>query len=79
MANVLYHKLSNGNYMNISNPGGPIMFEVLPNPDDGHFYPAFTWDFTYYRRVGTGQTTAAAAQTQLDSFITSLNAGTIGP
>jgi hypothetical protein len=79
MANTLYHKLGDGSWINISNGGGPSLFQVQVNAADGLFYPTFTYNEQHWHFVGTGSGTVAAAQTQLDTFIGNLNAGTIGP
>jgi hypothetical protein len=85
MANIPYHKFTTGpnagEYMNLNAPGGPDYFRVfgLQQTDLSVLYfPQFSYDGgTNWFTVGTGSTSAATAQTQLDNFMAQVNAGTI--
>lgn len=81
MANAQFHKLPQGDYINLGAPGAPAYFKVVKNPTDGNWYPSFTWngDAWFDFVPATPATTQAQAQTQLDNFITAFLAGTIGP
>jgi len=81
MANSPYHKLNNNEYMNLNAPGAPAYFKVARNPTDGNWYPSFTWNGSdWFDFVPASPfTTPAQAQAALDTFITNLNAGTVGP
>jgi hypothetical protein len=76
MANVIYHKLVNGEYMNQGYPGGPAYFKVAQNPSDGLYYVNFTYNGDNWFLHDPGLATPAAAQTALDNYIASLIAGT---
>jgi hypothetical protein len=75
MANTLYHKLPDNTYMNISNPGGPVMWRVEHN-NDGNFYAKFTWNTQDWITFPAPFATAALAQVALDNVMTNINAGT---
>jgi hypothetical protein len=79
MANVLYRKLPNGDWLNQANPGGPNYFQVQ-NDSDGLYYPFFTYDggekYLRFTPAGGGFATVATAQAALDAYVGQLNAGT---
>ena len=79
MANALYRRLPNGDWMNQASPGSPNYFQVQ-NFDDGLFYAAFTYNggMVYYRftPAAGGDATAAQAQAHLDAYMAQVNAGT---
>jgi len=79
MANTFYHKLASGEWMNISNPGGPVLFKLLFDADDNLWHPQFTWDLSNYETLPGGNASQAAAQSSLDTFVGNINAGTVGP
>lgn len=78
MANSLYHKLPDNSYMNVSCPGGPILWRV-EHVNDGNYYAKMTWDLVNWLVFPTPFPTPAAAQTALDNVMTQINAGTFPP
>lgn len=79
MANAIYHKLPNGDYLNQGYPGGPCYFKVAQNPNDNLWYINFSYNGGNWFIHANGQATPAQAQTQLDNYISNLIAGTAGP
>jgi hypothetical protein len=74
MANALYLKLPNNEYMNQQCGGGPAYFKVAMSTD-GQWYPQFTYngnDWFLFAPFAT----AAAAQAALDTHMTNVNNGT---
>ena len=80
MANALYRKLPSGDWMNQASPGSPNYFQVQNDPSDNLWYAHFTYDggerWFRFTPVGGGDATAVAAQTHLDTYMASVNAGT---
>ena len=77
MANALYRKMPTGEYLR-QDGGGPVFFKIGRDTTDTNWYPQFSYDginFMYFVPV-TPATTPAAAQAQLDAYVTTLNAGT---
>ena len=75
MANTLYRRLPNGDWMR-QDGGGPAYFRVARNSDDGQWYAYFTYDGTTYMPHANPQATVAGMQTALDTYVGNLNAGT---
>ena len=79
MANALYRKLPNGDWMNQAAAGGANYFQIQ-NDSDGLFYPFFTYNGgdSYFRftPAGGGFATVALAQAALDTYMGQVNAGT---
>ena len=81
MANIPYHKLATGEYMNLNEPGGPDYFRVqgIQQPDLSTLYfPQFSYDGgNSWFTIGNGNNTVALAQAALDTFMTNVNNGTV--
>jgi len=79
MANALYRRLPNGDWLNQASPGSANYFQVQ-NDTDGLYYPFFTFNGgqTYQRftPAAGGFATVAAAQAALDTYMGQVNAGT---
>jgi len=81
MTNVAYHKIATGSgnqYMNLACGGGPVYFRIQFSDADQLWYVMFTWDGANWFQHQPGNANQATVQTQLDNFIASINAGTVG-
>jgi hypothetical protein len=78
MPNSAYHKLPDNSYMNIAEPGGPVMWRVQQHTD-GQWYAQFSWDSINYVLFPTPFNTIIAAQAALDNVIQQINSGSFGP
>lgn len=75
MANALYRRLPNGDWMR-QDGGGPAYFKIGLNPDDSQWYATFTYDGETWFRHANPQATPAGMQGALDTYVGNLNAGT---
>lgn len=79
MANALYRRLpatgSPADWMR-QDGGGPVYFQVTQNGADNLWYTHFTYDGVNWFFHSNGDTTPALAQTRLDNYCNSMNAGT---
>jgi hypothetical protein len=76
MANVLYRKLPNGDWMNQACAGGPAYFRVAQDNDDKQWYVWFSYNGANWFQHANPQATPALMQAQLDTYVGNLNAGT---
>lgn len=74
MANALYRKLSSAIWAR-QDGGGPAAMRVQAN-QDGTFDIYFTYDGSTWFSSGLTEQTQAQAQTTLDNYAASMNAGT---
>lgn len=79
MANALYRRIpatgTPADWMR-QDGNGPCYFQITRNPDDGLWYAHFTYDGATWFFHANGVATPALAQSQLDTYVGNLNAGT---
>lgn len=79
MANTLYRRVpltgSPADWMR-QDGGGPCYFKIAINPADGLWYTQFTYDGSAWFLHNNPTATPALQQTNLDNYVTALNAGT---
>ena len=77
MANILYRKLANGDWLNQASPGSAALFTVRQSPQDGLYYAYLSWDVEHWYQFNSqSDATPAGMQTKLDAYMASVNAGT---
>jgi hypothetical protein len=74
MANALYRQ--SGSAWLRQDGGGPAYFQIRFNPSDSLWYVYFTYNGSDWFWHDTGYPDAPTAQTNLNAYITKLNAGT---
>lgn len=79
MANALYRRIPPTGAPAVwmrQDGGGPVYFQITQNNDDKQYYIQFTYNGSAWFFHANGRATPALAQTDLDNYVSNLNAGT---